>query len=320
MDINNAKLGFILSVMLAALPSSGAGAEMAGVVATIKPLYALVSGVMGDSGTPALLLGENSSPHDFHLKPSQVKALWRAKLIFYIDDGFETFLIDLFKTLPGHVKKIALAQKAGLALLPRRAGGAWDAHQHDHGHGHDHDDDHDDHDEHKNYDMHVWLDPKNAVKMVATIAQALSAVYPENRDIYRANARRLIKKINRLDAELKALLSDVRDKPFIVFHDAYPYFERAYNLKAVGAITVEPDQSPSPRRIREIKARLKETGAKCVFREPQFPDRLVKTIIQGTEAKSGTLDPLGVGLADGENLYFNLLRNLARNLKRCLSG
>ncbi|MEM7070329.1 MAG: zinc ABC transporter substrate-binding protein [Pseudomonadota bacterium] len=345
------------------------------VFVTIKPLHSLVSGVIGDTGKAVLLIENDISPHDFKLRPSQIKDLQEANIIFYIDEYFETFFQSLFKILPAHVRKAPVAQKAGINLLSHRVGDSWEAHAHDE-HAHDehandehaHDEhahDENAHDEHANdehahdehahdehahdehahdehahdehahdehahdehahdehhkhaYDFHIWLDPKNARHIVKFIVRELSALYPENSDIYQKNGHQMTKKIESMDIEIKDLLKNLDDKPFIVFHDAYQYFERAYDLKAIGSITIEPHKSPSPKRIQEIRKKLKETKAQCVFSEPQFSDRLVKTVSEGTNAKTGSLDPLGANLDDGEALYFNLIRNMANNFKLCL--
>lgn len=326
MKITSTVLMFILSCFISGHAWT---AEAKDVIVTIKPLHSLVSGVLGESGKARLLLEDNTSPHDFHLKPSQVKALHQADLVFYIDDSFETFLRGTFKTLPKKVKRAAVGEKAGLTLLAYRKGGAWDAHEHEHETDHEehHDDEekehvkkehHSDHDDHGDYDMHVWLDPENARKIVKFIAKELSVISPSNQDLYEKNANKTIAKIDALDKELKETLSGLQGVPFIVFHDAYQYFERAYSLNAVGSIVFEPDESPSARRIKEVREKLQQTKVKCILREPQFSDRLVKTVKEGTDARIGTIDPLGADLDNGQTLYFALMRNLASNLKQCL--
>ncbi len=318
---------FAIMVFASIFSSNVLAAKTQGVVVSIKPLHSLVSGVIGDTGEAALLLTGKTSPHDFHLKPSQVRVMQKANIIFYIDNSFETFLQSAFETLPAHVRKKAVAQDAGLIILASREGGAWDVHKHD---VHEHEEKKHNHEEHEGHahekhdhghdNMHVWLDVENARRIVKLIVRELSAVYPENRSIYKANAKAYIEKIDALDAELKASLKGLERKPFIVFHDAYQYFERAYGLSGVGSITFEPDESPSPQRIKEVRQKLKETGAQCVFREPQFSDRLIKTVTEGTNTKRGMLDPLGVDLNDGKDLYFSLMRDIASNLKRCLNS
>ena len=127
-------------------------------------------------------------------------------------------------------------------------------------------------------------------------------------------------RITALDAELKALLAPVASKPFIVFHDAYQYYETHYALNGVGAITVNPERRPSAKRLTAIRARITELGAACVFAEPQFEPALVNTIAEGTPAKKGVLDPEGADIPDGPDLYPALMRNIATALKGCLGS
>ena len=164
----------------------------------------------------------------------------------------------------------------------------------------------------------MWLAPDNAKKITAYVARTLSALYPENAHAYATNARRQVHKLHLLDTELRALLSNVHAKPFVVFHDAYQYFEHTYALNNIGVIMLNPGVPPSLKHLQGTRRKLHQTKAACVFREPQFSDRLVNTVIEGTDAESAVLDPLGIDLAAGEELYFDLLKNLANNLRRCL--
>jgi zinc transport system substrate-binding protein len=307
------------------------------VVTTIKPIHSLVAGVMGDTGKPALLVDGIASPHGYALKPSQRKMLHEANLVFLIDPHFESFLAKVLADLPGHVRVVKLAHAGGVTVLNHREGGAWEAHMHsahthteadEHEHHHhdgEHSDAHAGHDDHQAHDeshsdLHLWLDPQNAVALTKAIARELGKVYPENQSIYQENAQVQTQRLEALDAELAALLAPVKDKPFIVFHDAYQYLERRYGLTAVGSITLEPEQKVSARRVREMRAKVEETNAVCVFQEPQFDDKIIAPVIEGTKVRRGTLDPEGGAyLAAGPDLYFTLMRNLAKNLKECLS-
>ena len=167
--------------------------------------------------------------------------------------------------------------------------------------------------------MHVWLTPKNATKIVKAITRDLSNIFPQNRNVYKANARNYIEKLEKLDAEIKIRLKDIKAKPFIYFHDAFQYFETTYGLNGVGTISVEPDESPSPKRLSEIRKKIAETNASCVFKEPQFSDRVVKAVVDQTSAQIGTLDPLGAEIDSGPEMYFTLLSNVANSLHSCLS-
>ena len=169
-------------------------------------------------------------------------------------------------------------------------------------------------------DAHVWLDVSNAQAMVAAIARELSEHDSANAARYQANAASLTERLTALDAELKTTLAPVKDRPFVVFHDAYHYLEDRYGLNAVGAITVSPEQRPSAQRLSEIRSRITALDAACVFSEPQFEPTLVTTVVEGTGAGKGVLDPLGAGLPDGPDLYFQLMRDMAASLVSCLKA
>lgn len=305
------------------------------VVASTKPVHALVSAVMGDIGTPALIVKGAASPHTYSLRPSDAAALESADIVFWTGHGMELFLADALETLSTNAQVVELAEAPGIALLPVREGGAFEAHMHegdDHGHeedGHDHADEHghgehedDDHQGHDHAegdgDMHFWLDPENAKLMVAHIAQTLSAADPDNAAAYAANAEAEAARLDALSAELTATLAPVADKPFIVFHDAYQYFENRFGLTVAGTVTVSPEAMPGAARIDELRAKVGELGATCVFAEPNFEPAIVRTIVEGTEAKAGTLDPEGSALTEGPDLYPELLRSLANGLVECL--
>lgn len=179
-------------------------------------------------------------------------------------------------------------------------------------------DDHDDHD-HGEFDAHVWLDPVNAKAMVHEIEEALVAADPANAAAYEANAEAVMAKLDALVADVSTDLEPVHDKGFIVFHDAYQYFEKRFDVTASGSITISPEVAPGAGRITEIRAKVEELGAACVFAEPQFEPKLVNTVTEGTQAKSGVLDPLGATLDSGSEMYFQLIRNMSTSIKTCLT-
>lgn len=173
-------------------------------------------------------------------------------------------------------------------------------------------------DENGEGDMHFWLDPENAKLMVTQIATSLAQADPANASTYQTNAEVQLVRLDELEAEIDAMLAPVKDKPFIVFHDAYQYFEARFGLNLAGSITVTPDTMPGAARIDELKTRLVELGAACVFAEPNFAPTIINAITEGSAARSGTLDPEGGALEAGIELYPNLLRGLATSLVDCL--
>lgn len=335
------RLGSLLLKFAMILPLTGAGLATAAmaepnVVASIKPIHSLAAGVMEGVETPALLVDGAASEHSYALRPSDARALSQADLVFWVGEGLETYLTAPIANLAGEAHVVELAEIEGIRLLERRTGGDWEAHDHDHGHEaaehvheEDHEDhhDHDDHDHaeegdhhHAGYDAHLWLDTGNARRIVAAMVEALSEQDPENAPIYQANGDRLDGKLAALDRELAAALAPVKDVPYIVFHDAYQYFESHYGLAAAGSITVSPERQPGAQRLQEIRDKISGLDVRCVFSEPQFEPALVDTLREGTAARTGELDPLGADLSNGPGLYFELMRNLAGSLKSCLAG
>ncbi|WP_207484331.1 zinc ABC transporter substrate-binding protein [Arenibaculum pallidiluteum] len=304
---------------LAFLAGGPALAAAPHVVVSVKPIHSLVAGVMEGVGTPDLLVKGAASPHTYALKPSDAASLRRARLIFWVGEDLETFLEKALATLGGGAEAVALSEQPGIRTLPLREGGLWAGHD-DHNHGHAHGQDHDDHGDHGDHghDGHLWLDAGNARAIVEIAADRLAAADPANAAAYRSNAERVSARLDTLDAELRDMLAPVKDRPFVVFHDAYRYFEERYGLRAVGSITVSPERAPSARRLREIRDTLRGRGAVCVFAEPQFEPALVGTVVEGTGVKRGVLDPEGAVLPDGPDLYFALMRGNARALAECL--
>ncbi len=327
----------LIAAILVASMASTTKAETA-VVASIKPLHSLVAAVMEGVGVPGLLVEGAGSPHTYSMKPSQARMLQSADVVFWIGHDLETFLKKPLETLAAKAKTVELIDAHDLAKLEFREGGAFEAHDHaevdDHAHkeddhkhkGDDHkDDDHkdhdhkDDHDDH-GMDPHVWLDPVNAKALVHEIAEALVAADPGNAAKYEANAKMLMAKLDALIVDVSTELEPVKSKGFVVFHDAYHYFEKRFGLKASGTITVSPESIPGARRVVEIREKIGKLGVACVFAEPQFEPKLVSTVLEGSNAKSGVLDPLGASLKDGPNLYFELIREMAGSFKTCLGG
>jgi zinc transport system substrate-binding protein len=305
---------------MATLLMTGTAFAAPAVVASTKPVHSLVSAVMGDTGSPTLLVKGAASPHTYSLRPSDAAALESADVVFWTGHGMELFLGEALETLSTDATVVELAEAPGIELLPIREGGAFEPHadEHDtHGEHEDHEE-HAHHEEHAEGDMHFWLDPENAKLMVTEIAEALSAADPDNAPVYAANAEAEQARLDALEAELTATLAPAAGKPFLVFHDAYQYFENRFDLDVAGTVTVSPEAMPGAARIDELRAKVAELGATCVFAEPNFEPAIVATIIEGTSAQAGTLDPEGSALAEGPDLYHELLRGIATSLVDCL--
>jgi len=294
------------------------------VVVSIAPIHSLVTMVMDGVATPRLLLPQGASPHAYALRPSDARALARARLVIWVGPALESFLEKPLASLVARGEIMGLMAAPGLILHQVRRGGAWPGHSSSNAHA-SRDADHGNHgDGHPGeaggHDPHIWLDPRNGIAMVQAIAGALARLDPPRAARYRDNARRARARLASLDRTLAARLEPVRGRPYVVFHDAYRYFEARYGLNAVGSIVVAADRRPGIKRLKEIRGRLRETGAACVFAEPQFSPRIAATVVEDSGARIGVLDPLGSGLAPGPGQYSSLLNSLADDLVRCLAG
>lgn len=279
------------------------------VVVTIKPVHALVAGVMAGVAEPELLLKGAGSPHDYSLRPSDAKLLARAEVVVRVGADFETFLNKPLAGLAGKARVVSLDGLPGITLLPAREGGVWEGHGEHAGHAEP---------GQAESNLHLWLDPLNGRAIVAGLVKILAELDPANQARYRQNGAGLDRRLAELDARLARQLQPLAGRPFVVFHDAYPYLEKRYNLRAVGSITVSPGRAVGARRLSEIRAKIKATGAGCVFSEPQFEPKLVQTLLEGTGAATGVLDPEGSGLPPGPEAYFQLLEGLGHALATCL--
>jgi zinc transport system substrate-binding protein len=306
-------LAAILS--MAALP---AAAEAPKVVASIQPIHSLVASVMKGVAEPGLVVSGAQSEHTYALKPSDARAIQAARVVVLVDENYETFLAKPLKNRKDSLDVIALADLPGARVLPTRKGGLWEE-----------DDDHDDHKGGKDHDHHghhhgavdghVWLDPDNARLLVTAVADRLAEIDPANSAAYQANAKDTIARLHTLDTQMKERLAAVADRPFVVFHDAYQYVEKRYGLSAAGSITVDPDRPPSAKRLAALRDRLRAAGAACVFREPQFPAPIVRTLADASGAREGVLDPQGADIPPGPDQYFTLMTRMADSLTSCLS-
>jgi zinc transport system substrate-binding protein len=331
--------------LMATLLSTAAMAEVPQVATDIAPVHSLVAQVMGDLGEPALIVRPGASPHGYSMRPSEAAALESADLVVWIGEGLTPWLEGPVETLGEGAAVLELMSVEGTILHDYREGATFGAHDHeeaekaeahDHDHKHDHDHDHDhkhDHGhekaethagdhaghDHSGSDAHAWLDPANGRIWLGAIAAELSRLDPDNAATYAANAAQGQTALEALEAELSAELAPLADMRFVVFHDAYQYFERRFGLSATGAISLSDASAPSAGRIAELRAAVADLGATCVFAEPQFSRGLVDTVFADA-ATVGLLDPLGQDLEPGAGLYPQVLRNMAGAFSSCLGS
>lgn len=299
---------FLVATLLIAAP---AWARKPEVLVSIRPLHSLVAGVMNGIAEPRLLLAGTSSPHLYQLKPSERQMLSEAEIIFILDPRFERFLTGALSSLPRQIKQISLAKNKEIKLLPMRGDGQWNAHageeEKDPAHA-------------GAMDLHIWLDPQNAIYMTQTIAATLSRRYPEYEKEFQANAQAMEKSLSMLDRQLAVAFSQVKDMPYFVFHDALQYLEKRYGLSGEGAIVANLETPLSAARLQEVRNRMAQKRAVCVFSEPQFSARVVKTASEGIPVNRVEIDVLGVSQREGKDLYIKTMQRLAGVMSSCLAS
>ena len=291
-------------------PGAALGQSDPAVVVSIKPLHSLAAQVMDGVGAPTLLLKTGMDPHTHALKPSEAEALSKARLVVWSSHSVETFMEKPVATLAGKARVVRLDREKTLKLHRVREGKAWEHADGEEKKGH----------AHGAIDGHLWLDPDNAVAIVRVLVRELSALDKANAARYAANGEKAIAALKALDAELAAALAPLKGRRFVVAHDSTQYFERKYGLAVAGSIAVSPERPPSARRLADLKARIKRDNVVCVFGEPQHPDTLVKAVVEGTGARTGTLDTDGgIAVPEGPGAYAAIMRNLAKSLAACLA-
>ena len=298
---------------VATLLGSSAIADVPNVSVDIAPLHSLVASVMNGVGVPSLIIPPGSSPHDHQLRPSEAKAMQDANIVFWMGEELTPWMENAVKTLSSDASVTTFLENDKTSLLEFREGALFEAHDHEEEHD---DEEHDEHG-HGSHDPHAWLSPNNAKAWLDVIAAQLSSYDTENAGVYFTNAASAKSEIEMMIAEINLALDPIRGGKFIVFHDAYQYFENDFDFQASGAISIGDASDPSPARIAKIQKRIRDEEINCVLAEPQFKANLVQTVMEGSQANTNVIDPLGAGLKPGILLYNKLIKNMAQSLADC---
>ncbi|MBU3258945.1 zinc ABC transporter substrate-binding protein [Roseovarius sp. PS-C2] len=332
-------------------------AEAPRVATDITPVQSLVARVMQGAGEADVIVRPGMSPHGYAMRPSEARALEQADLVIWMGADLTPWMEHAIETLAGDAAVITLLDNPETHILPTRTGARFEAHDHgdqdehdhegddhaddhadhddhdDHAHdgdAHDHADDHDDHaDDHGDHDdhdghahdgtdPHAWLDPQNGERWLGLIAAELSVLDPENAALYTANAKEARAELAALSSDITAQLAPLGDRPFLVFHDAYQYFETRFGLAAAGAVSLSDASDPGPARLTELRTLVDEANIVCAFAEPQFNTAILENVFAG-DLRIGQLDPLGLDHPVGPGLYPALLRDMADAMTDCLS-
>ena len=309
------------------------------VVTTIKPLHSLISRIMETRGEPQLIIEGTNNPHTFVFKPSHANMIEEADIVFWIGEDLEAFMEKPLNSLAKNAKKIAFMDSDSIEKLKFREENIFDDHDDhdDHGHKDDDHDDHDDHDGHDDeheghddhddhaghhdghnhgeFDAHIWLDPENAKEMVKIIRDELIKIDPDGQRQYSVNAAGATLELDNLINSVEKELS--KDISYIVFHDAYQYFETRFGVKSAGSLTLNPDVLPGAKQIADIQDLINDKGIKCIFSEPQYNPKIIETLGNDMNISTGVMDPLGAYIDAGPSMYSELINEIANSIKNC---
>ena len=297
---------FLLSGAVAAI------ADVPKVAVDIAPVQSLVARVMQGLGAPEQIVRQGASPHGYALRPSEARNLAEADAVFWIGPALAPWLERSINTLAPDAAVVRLLDVPGTTVLEFRQGAQFVARE-DEG---AHDTDHEGHD-HAGSDPHAWLDPENGKLWLDVIADELGKLDPGNAGTYAANASAGKSEIDAAVAQIRQDLAPAANLRFVVFHDAYQYFEARFDLAALGAISAGDASDPGPARIEAVRGIIRDGRVDCVFSEPEFNQSFVQTVIEGTEVKAAIIDPLGSQIAPGPEFYPALLRAVSDELVGC---
>ena len=306
------------------------------VVTTIKPLHSLISRIMETRGEPQLIIEGTNNPHTFVFKPSHAKMIEEADIVFWIGEDLEAFMEKPLNSLAKDTKKIGFMDSESIEKIEFREKNIFDDHDgheeeheghedeheghEDDDHGHkddDHDDDHKDAHAHAHgeFDPHIWLDPENAKEMVKIIRDELIKIDPEGQRQYSVNTAGATLELDNLINSVEKELS--KDISYIVFHDAYQYFENRFGVIPAGALTLNPDVLPGAKQIADIQDVINDKGIKCIFSEPQYNPKIIETLGNDMNVSTGVMDPLGAFIDAGPTMYVELINGIANSIKEC---
>lgn len=294
---------FALATLLCTLPLA-ANATTPRVVATIPPIHSMVAMILDGIAVPDLIVKGFASPHDYAMAPSDASKVAHADIIFWTGPELEGFFVKSINNLGTSTRVVALGETEPSEIPTDHA-------KAEHKHTHEH--------EHDGHDPHFWLSPARAAQALEHIATALSEMLPTQRQQISTNKEAALAALTALEVEVRSLVEPIQGEQAVVLHDAYSQFTEHFGLKPFMPLSVTPEHRPGPAQLKKIRHAIKEHNIRCVFREPQYPKRYTALLIEGSDARESTLDPLGGGLTPGPKLYVELMTGLATSLRNCLA-
>ncbi len=288
------------SILLFILTSQNANANELLALTTIKPLHSLLNNIMQGVAKPQLLITDNQSIHNYQLRPSQRRLLSKAQIVFYANEHIESFIPALASSLNAK-RFINLSKTPKLKLLPFRKLGQ----QHLHAHA--------------KYDGHIWLSPANAKIIATEMKKQLSNIYPQYENTFAHNLKQLIHKLSQLQQQVSQQLQNIHDKPYVIFHDAWQYFENEFNLKNGHYVSSGAEHKTGIKHLSKLRQQISQLRIRCMYYEPPHIPKLIARLSAKNNIEILPLDPLALQYKAGSELYFRSIKQVTTQFVSCLS-
>ncbi len=300
------------------------------IVTSFYPMYEFTKEIAGDYANVTMLIPSSVEPHDWEPAAKDLEQIQRSDALVFNNENMETWIDEIVETVDTKELTIIDASK-GIDLLPFEAGdhehGEEEAHDHgdeDHEHEgdvHEHEGESHEHEHSHEFDPHLWLSPKMAIKEVETIANELVKIDPDNKKVYEENKNNYIQKLQELDQRFEEALSNVEDKEIITQHAAFNYLADSYGLTQVPIAGLSPDSEPSAQQLKELKEFAKEHNINTIFFEENASSKVAETLATELNAKTAVLNTLeGLSAEDQENneTYISIMEENLKVLKDAL--
>lgn len=297
--------GLLNGMLISASADDHPKQQRINVVSTIKPIQSIVVAIVGDLADASQLIPDNASPHFYSFKPSDLRAIKKADIIFRIDEGMEATVNPALALRKKNVPLISLADDADVKLLPFAENHEDEEESHDdHGHG--------------NIDFHIWTSPENAIAMAKVITEEIIKINPENAKIYQTNLEEFTQAIQTASTEIKEQLALVKNKPYVVFHNSWQYFSDYYGLREAIVLSSQHGISAGVKTMRETRKKIVSEGVVCVFSDPGIRTGQVNALIKKLNIKTVEIDVLQSKFAADNRSYMKWLKKTGADIKTCL--
>lgn len=285
-----------MMLLLAGCTDAASGtAERPSYIATIPPLAAILSEVVGERGDVVCLLAPGASPHTYEPKPSDMKSVESAKALFFAEEHLDGWAlsfnqansVEVFELVPEELRREMVM------------------------HGHTHDDSH-------TYDGHFWTSPLTVKAALPGLVGELARLDPAGAAIYEANVERFAEELAALDDEVSEMLRPFAGEHLLLVHPSFLYFMEDYGLELAGVVEPSPGKEPTPKSMLKLITAVKVHDVKAILTEPQLPEEPVRVLAEETGLPVYVLDPLG-GVPERET-YAEIIRYNALTLAKAFSG